>query len=123
MAQSLIKMPILEMVVNNAVTHTFELAIGANLIGRNSAAEICLKDASVSFSHATVVVDESEDFPEHYDVYINDLESTNGTVVNGDKVSIKKLSHGDVIRIGSVEFIFSDASAEKYTETAHIIES
>jgi len=44
--------------------------------------------------------------------FLQDLESSNGTYVNGEKISEKELSSGDVIRIGNVEFKFMATSAD-----------
>jgi len=43
---------------------------------------------------------------------IRDLESANGTYVNGTKITEFALSSGDIIKIGAVEFVFQAQSLE-----------
>src|SRR5436305_1000239 len=43
---------------------------------------------------------------------IKDLNSSNGTYVNGEKVSERELSSNDLIKIGNVQFQFKAESAE-----------
>ena len=70
-----------------------------NSIGRESANEIAITDASVSRRHC-VIEKRDENF------FISDLESLNGTFVNGEKISEKKLSGGDKIDVGDFTFRF-----------------
>ena len=63
-------------------------------IGRQQDNEFCLHDASVSRCHCRVVRR-----GEAY--YISDLDSNNGTLVNGKLVTREhRLSHGDTIEVG-----------------------
>jgi type II secretory pathway predicted ATPase ExeA len=69
------------------------------LIGRHSHNEINLRDGSVSRHHAMIV-------PEAGRWLLVDLNSTNGTQVNGEPVKHRRLDDGDVITVGnfSIEF-------------------
>ncbi len=71
------------------------------VIGRTTDANIHLTDLSVSRSHAKIVRDE-EGFS------IVDLNSRQGTYVNGHQVEQQRLRHGDRIRLGKgrMEFLF-----------------
>ncbi len=62
-------------------------------IGRRNA-DIVLDDPDVSRQHAVV---------ERYDdkILLKDLESTNGTFLNGKRITVEFLKDGDVIRLGS----------------------
>ncbi|MGO1469727.1 MAG: FHA domain-containing protein [Tissierella sp.] len=72
---------------------------GLNL-GRKGNNDIVIKDPYVSKSHFRVVKDE-----EMY--FLEDLKSSNGTFLNGQKLlDAVKLSNGDRIRIGNIEFLF-----------------
>jgi hypothetical protein len=44
------------------------------------------------------------------DVYIEDLQSTNGTYINGKMVKRQRLHEGDVISIGNFRIVYKDAS-------------
>ena len=72
----------------------FELPAGWTRIGRSSAADLRLDDATVSRRHALVV-----HTPENDLRALND-RSLNGLFVNGDKVEWKALSAGDELEIG-----------------------
>ncbi|PRZ42789.1 pSer/pThr/pTyr-binding forkhead associated (FHA) protein [Antricoccus suffuscus] len=72
---------------------------GKNVIGRGSAADIQITDTGVSRLHAQVVVDQQG-------ADVQDLQSTNGTHVNGRKVSSQRLTHGDVIRLGHSVLVY-----------------
>jgi diguanylate cyclase (GGDEF)-like protein len=64
------------------------------VIGRTSGASIRLADDGISRRHAQLVVAGSE-------VVIEDLNSANGTFVNGEQIVHRVLQDGDKIRLGS----------------------
>ena len=69
-------------------------------IGRAEACHVRLPDTYVSQFHAKV-------FARDGGWFVEDLGSTNGTYVNGIKVSEpRRLSQGDVIRIGETDLRF-----------------
>ena len=39
-------------------------------------------------------------------IWVEDLKSTNGTFVNGGRISAERLEPGDVLRIGQTELVF-----------------
>jgi len=69
------------------------------VIGRETAADVCVADASVSRRHSKI---ETKDD----DFFITDLESLNGTFVNDLPVKSRLLQHGDRLRIGDCQFVF-----------------
>ncbi|MDP7035526.1 MAG: FHA domain-containing protein [Planctomycetota bacterium] len=68
-------------------------------IGRKSSNLIQLKDQQSSGMHARIVHHGG-----HY--WLEDVGSTNGTLVNGDKVNRIRLSHGDLMTFGGSRFYF-----------------
>src|SRR4051812_20724156 len=62
-------------------------------IGREEGNSIQLNDERVSRYHVKIQED-------HNRLVITDLESTNGTKVNGEDVQLRILRHGDTIQIG-----------------------
>lgn len=76
-------------------------SIGDELtLGRSSSNNIVIKDPYISKNHFKIIKDE-ENF------FIEDLNSSNGTYLNGDKLEdVAILKNNDVIRIGEIEFIF-----------------
>jgi hypothetical protein len=76
-----------------------ELTTGRNVIGRGTDADIRLPDTGVSRKHVDVVLDSGT-------AVVEDLGSTNGTLVNGRRVTRQALSDGDVIRIGHSVLVY-----------------
>lgn len=77
----------------------YELTEAMISVGRIEDNIIQITDASVSTHHAEFVLSGGE-------YVLKDLESTNGTRVNGKRVAEAKLCPGDRVRFGSVEGVF-----------------
>jgi pSer/pThr/pTyr-binding forkhead associated (FHA) protein len=78
-----------------------ELSVDETIIGRNPTTDITLLDESISREHAIVALDEATG------IYtLEDLQSTNGSKVNGKRVRSAELAHGDEIEIGHTKFKF-----------------
>jgi pSer/pThr/pTyr-binding forkhead associated (FHA) protein len=71
------------------------------LIGRNPTTDITLLDENISREHALILFDADSDA-----YTIEDLQSTNGTKVNGKGVRSHELNSGDEIQVGSTKFQF-----------------
>jgi pSer/pThr/pTyr-binding forkhead associated (FHA) protein len=69
-------------------------------VGRLADNGLHLDDPSVSSHHAEL---HFEDGVWH----LHDLDSTNGTFVNGEKVTDAVLRHADEVRFGAIETVFS----------------
>jgi len=78
---------------------SFPLSTRCMIIGRRNSNDICLEDSNVSRVHVSI------DYVDG-DYYITDLGSTNGTFVNEIRVSKKKLTEGDRIRLGTTVLEF-----------------
>lgn len=78
---------------------------GPLLIGRDERlVTLVINDAFISRTHAAII-QEDEDF------YVQDLNSKNGTFLNGERLppgqrSAQPLKHGDRLRFNTVEFEF-----------------
>jgi FHA domain len=81
----------------------YPLAKESTVIGRDKSADIVLKDALVSREHVVIVYSEGT-------FILKDLESTNGTVLNGKLIQRADLRHRDKFRVGDTElqFILTD---------------
>ena len=75
------------------------LVTGTITIGRHDDNDIALDDQSASGHHAQVVLTDSQYVAE-------DLRSTNGTLINAQKIERKVLENNDVIVIGKHEIRF-----------------
>jgi DNA-binding winged helix-turn-helix (wHTH) protein len=74
----------------------FGLRDGETVAGRDEACGIRLDDQSVSRRHARFLVKDGS-------VQVEDLNSTNGTIVNGRRLSaLSALEPGDTIKIGGI---------------------
>ncbi|WP_455209628.1 FHA domain-containing protein [Kaarinaea lacus] len=88
---------------------------GATTIGRASDNSISLNDTAVSSHHAKIVTIFNTS-------YIEDLDSTNGTLVNGKPVQKHTLHSGDVIAVGNHQLLFqSDNVGQKPSETSETL--
>lgn len=67
-------------------------------VGRTARADFILDAALVSRLHCRLTADRSDQ------LVVEDLGSTNGTIVNGRKVDRSVLRSGDRLTIGRVEF-------------------
>ncbi len=68
-------------------------------VGRDSANNLSLRDRAVSRRHFTISKSDAA-------FHLIDLESHNGTFVNGIPVRRKLLTHGDTLRVGRCELVF-----------------
>lgn len=82
-------------------------------IGRHSENDICIADKAASAEHAAIITIGRNS-------YLQDLESTNGTLVNGAPVQKHTLKHGDVILIGRshLSYVEEAAASEKAEKSA-----
>jgi len=78
---------------------TYPLSIGSTVIGRGDQANLRLPDVGISRRHARLDYDGSQ-------VVLTDLGSTNGTMVNGQRVSAVALNPGDMIQLGTTTLTF-----------------
>ncbi len=98
----------------SALGRRIEIEKDATVIGRRSENEVVVDDVSVSGRHA-VILREGDRYR------VRDLDSTNGTVVNGALVRETLLKPGDLIGFGEIQFEFNDptwAEAPSGTEAA-----
>lgn len=88
---------------------------GEIVIGRSSELDMVLVEDMVSRRHAKILVEAG-------DIFLEDLGSTNGSFVNGEKVSRTKLAEGDRILIGTsiIKVVASDGSSSVQDAKAHM---
>lgn len=70
------------------------------ILGRDVGCDICLDDSLVSDEHASISRSGK-------DYVLEDLNSRNGTSVNGERINRKKLRNGEMISIGNFSLRFS----------------
>lgn len=74
-------------------------------IGRHPETKLYFADSKMSGHHC--MIEKRDDY-----FYVVDQNSTNGTYVNGTRIRVRRLYHGDVIRCGLTEFHFEWESQE-----------
>lgn len=95
--------------------HVFDQ--GTVSIGRNADNDVCLDDPTVSGLHAKII---SFFRP----TYIQDQRSTNGTFVNGKRVTEQALQAGDVITVGTHKMVYEPDvgnAVRKDTQTTMVL--
>ena len=94
----------LEIEVDGQVEKRFPIGPLAVKIGRTAPADVVLADPKVSRSHCTVELQEDA-------LFVSDLNSTNGTFVDGKRVTgAALLPVGSVLMVGSYELVHQDRS-------------
>ncbi len=90
-----------ELVVLTVNGQRYEIGKPRAVLGRSKECDVqVVADPNVSRRHAELR-------REGPDYWIVDLESTNGLEVNGRRTRRAKLAHGDTIKLGSTEVVFS----------------
>ncbi len=75
---------------------THELKVDKTTIGRVEDNTFQIAEPSVSSHHCEVLLRGS-------DIVVRDLNSTNGTFINGEKVTESTLKPGQILRLGQIE--------------------
>lgn len=81
----------------------YPLLAAITILGRDNSADVILDDPGISRQHTELRV--TSDGP-HLIANIRDLGSTNGTFVNGERISSRRLSDGDRVNVGRTVLIF-----------------
>src|SRR5581483_11140570 len=82
-----------------------ELKLGPNRVGRSVDADFQISHPTISSLHCEFVLSDSG-------VVLRDLESTNGTFVNGKPVREVKLDAGQTVHLGDVELFVETTEAK-----------
>jgi len=85
----------------------FDLTRGDNVMGADPGSEVHVPEARVSRRHAVIRVGE-------HGVVVDDLDSTNGTFVNGIRVRTKQLEENDWIQVGAVILTFESVPISEH---------
>jgi len=99
--------------LDGAVIREYEIDKDSISVGRKHGNDIQLNDLTVSGRHALITV-----MGEH--TYVDDLGSTNGTLLNGARIAKSQLKHGDTIQTGNYQFTFFCEEENDYEPTMFI---
>lgn len=93
-------MPQLQIFLSPDNQVSYDLSDEKVTVGRLPDNTLQIEDASVSSHHAEIVLEGDK-------YHLFDLGSTNGTFVNGEAITDVVLSHGDEVKFGRIETIYS----------------
>ena len=114
-------MAMLLLMVDGVATHKFGLDNPVTRIGRSPDNEIHVDDPLVSGQHAVIEVGGDDKQPSFV---LRDLDSTNGSFVNDEKVSgTRNLVPNDLLRFGLHQFKFIDDQKIELDKTKKIKKS
>lgn len=99
--------------LDGEVVKEFVINKEAVTIGRKHENDIQLNDLTVSGRHALIL-------EQNGTAVVEDLGSTNGTLLNGSHINKATLQHGNVIQIGHHLFTFMNDEKEKYEPTMSV---
>ena len=108
-------------IVEGAYVREYELTEGTFRIGRNVDNNIQLDDDAVSGYNTEIAVKASQYMEGLFDFWLKDLQSTNGTRVNGKRTKKCMLKHDDVVKVGTHQFKFIDEHQVARTRTRILI--
>lgn len=106
-------MPKVIVSIGEVVIKEVQLAKDRTTVGRRPYNDIVIDNLAVSGEHAVIQMSGSE-------VVLDDLNSTNGTYVNGKLIKKHALQHGDVITAGHHQLRFvedEDAQQDEFEKT------
>lgn len=81
---------------NNSDVKFVEFSDSAT-VGRRNSNDLIISDNAVSGTHCELTLDDGK-------VYIEDLNSTNGTFIDGERISRAELKNGDILILGKMSF-------------------
>jgi transcriptional regulator with GAF, ATPase, and Fis domain len=97
--------------ISGSLTGTVQVLVDGKLsIGREESSQLCLIDPVVSRRHCAIQQTGLQ-------FELVDLDSHNGTFVNGIPIRRRNIDHGDTIRIGSSELVFLTHEGEVFPNT------
>lgn len=96
--------------LDNVVIKEVQITKDRTTLGRRPYNDIVIDNLAVSGEHAVLLAVGS-------DVFIEDLNSTNGTYINGKAIKKQLLSHNDTVEIGKYRLKFLTEEVPDYEKT------
>ena len=109
-------MPKLKITMPDGSEVTHELTAETITLGRLPENLIQIEHASVSSRHAQFTQGEGGNY------FLQDLNSTNGTRINGNSAVEAQLRHGDKIRFGQIETSYQGEAADEHAPLPAAVE-
>ncbi len=96
--------------LDNVVIKEVQITKDRTTLGRRPYNDIVIDNLAVSGEHAVLLAVGNE-------VYIEDLNSTNGTYINGKAIKKQLLAHNDTVEIGKYRIRYQTEEAADYEKT------
>jgi len=93
----------LQVLSGSSAGQSYELKVDTTTVGRVEDNAFQIADPSVSSHHCEILLKGA-------DVVIRDLNSTNGSFINGEKITESVLKLGQTLRLGQIELRIDDGS-------------
>jgi hypothetical protein len=103
-------MPKMIVSIDGVVIKEVQLTKDRTTLGRRPYNDIVIDNLAVSGEHAVLQMVGGQ-------VYLEDLNSTNGTYVNGKTAKKQLLQNGDMIEVGKYQIKFVNEAAEQFDKT------
>ena len=107
-------MPKMIVSIDGVVIKEVQLTKDRTTLGRRPYNDIVIDNLAVSGEHAVLQMTANE-------VYLEDLNSTNGTYVNGKAAKKQSLQNGDVVEVGKYKIKFVNEVAEQGFEKTMMV--
>ncbi|MCW5654966.1 FHA domain-containing protein [Hydrogenophaga sp.] len=107
-------MPKMIVSIDGVVIKEVQLTKDRTTLGRRPYNDIVIDNLAVSGEHAVMQMSGT-------DVFLEDLNSTNGTYVNGKAIKKQQLQNGDTIEIGKYKIKFAHEGAADSVERTTVI--
>ncbi len=111
----------LALLVDDVVVKLFLLSRATITMGRGTDNDIQIEDDGVSTKHASIRIVPSKLLEGHEDIFLEDLGSKNGTLVNDEPVTRCQLKSNDLISIAWNRFKVTDTLGQDKATTAYIL--
>ncbi|MDQ7746995.1 FHA domain-containing protein [Hydrogenophaga pseudoflava] len=109
-------MPKMIVSIDGVVIKEVQLTKDRTTLGRRPYNDIVIDNLAVSGEHAVMQMSGAE-------VFLEDLNSTNGTYVNGKAIKKQQLQNGDTVEIGKYKIKFFHDGASDHQEKTTVINS
>jgi diguanylate cyclase (GGDEF)-like protein len=109
--------PHLIVIAGNNVGKYYRLDRPVIYLGRGETCEVQIQDTGISRKHARVVLEPTAE------VWLEDLDSTNGTFVENHRIERRLLRDGDKIQLGRttiIKFSLTDATELRFAEQMYV---
>jgi pSer/pThr/pTyr-binding forkhead associated (FHA) protein len=109
-------MPKMIVSIDGVVIKEVQLTKDRTTLGRRPYNDIVIDNLAVSGEHAVMQMSGA-------DVFLEDLNSTNGTYVNGKAIKKQQLQNGDTVEIGKYKIKFVHDGVSEHQEKTTVINS